>query len=217
MISCALITSASPAIIDDGVGSILKSLARLDIEDDTIVVFTSDHGDMMGDHGLMLKGFMHYRGTLQPPLVIADPTRTPGRTESLAGSIDVAPTLLELAGLPVYDGIQGHSLAPILGDPSAVVRDHLLIEDDLPAGLASLVPIPEKTRTVIGDGIKYTRHSSGEEQLFAIVSDPDETSPIHQSDPARRARGMASPAWPTRRSDEEYAMTTQCGADGQVS
>lgn len=187
---CIAATYGAVEMIDHGVGQMLATLERLGIEDNTIVVFTSDHGDMMGDHGLMLKGFMHYRGTLQPPLVIADPRKAPGQTASLAGSIDIASTLLDLAGLPEYDGIQGQSLVPILDDPSAAVRDHLLIEDDLPAETARRVPIPEKTRTVIGYGMKYTRHSNGEEQLFDLVNDPDEMSPIHQRDAGRRATAM---------------------------
>ena len=55
-------------MIDEGVGRIMQTLNQLGIEDNTLVVFTSDHGDMMGEHGLFLKGFMHHRGTLQVPL-----------------------------------------------------------------------------------------------------------------------------------------------------
>ncbi len=178
-------------MIDDGIGKLLAAIERLGQTNDTIVVFTTDHGDMMGDHGLMIKGFMHYRGTLQVPLVIADPTKAAARTSSLAGSIDLAPTLLDLAGIRPYDGIQGRSLVPVLDDPEATVRSHVLIEDDISAALARLVPIPEKTRTVIGDdGTKYTRHTTGEEQLFDLVADPDEMSPIHHLDADRRTRAL---------------------------
>ena len=188
---CIAATYGMIEMIDDGVGRILAQLDALGQADDTIIVFTSDHGDMMGDHGLMTKGFMHYLSTLQPPLVIADPTRSANRTASLAGSIDLAPTLLDLAGLPHYDGIQGTSLAPLLDDPTATVRSHVLVEDDLPAALAAFVPVPEKTRTVIGhDGTKYTRHSSGDEQLFDLAADHDESTPLHHRDGARRARAV---------------------------
>ena len=77
------------SMIDEGVGRILARLDQLGVRDDTIVVFTSDHGDMMGDHGLFLKGFMHYRGSLQVPMVIAVPGIEPGRTTALASSIDL--------------------------------------------------------------------------------------------------------------------------------
>ena len=65
-------------MIDDRVGQILACLEASGQAENTIVVFTSDHGDMMGDHGLFLKGFMHYRGTLQVPLVIRAPGVVPG-------------------------------------------------------------------------------------------------------------------------------------------
>ena len=178
-------------MIDDGVGKILRRLERAGQANNTIIVFTSDHGDMMGDHGLMTKGFMHYRGTLQPPFVIADPTYAAGRTSSLAGSIDLAPTLLDLAGLQHYDGIQGQSLVPTLTDSSAAVRSHVLVEDDLPAAIAAVAQIPEKTRTVVGaDGSKYTRHSSGDEQLFDLIQDPAEIEPLHHLGGERRARAV---------------------------
>lgn len=184
-------TYGSIEMIDDGVGQILAAVERLGQTDRTIVVFTSDHGDMMGDHGLMVKGFMPYRGVQQVPLVIADPTRRADRTSSLAGSVDLAPTLLDLAGLAAYDGIQGRSLVPVLDKASTQVHEHLLIEDDVPDGLAAIAPIPARCRTVLGtDGTKYTRHSSGEEQLFDLVADPDETTPLLDRDPVRRTHAL---------------------------
>ncbi|MCP4083791.1 MAG: sulfatase-like hydrolase/transferase [Actinomycetia bacterium] len=177
-------------MIDDRVGQILAAVERLDQTRDTIVVFTSDHGDMMGDHGLMLKGSMHYQGTLRVPIVIADPRRDPARTTSLASSVDLGPTLLDLAGLAGYDGIQGTSLTPVLDDASVAVRDHVLVEDDLPHALAeSRGTSPAKNRTIVAaDGLKYSRHSTGEDQLFDLVADPHEMTPIQRTDSARRAQ-----------------------------
>ena len=178
-------------MIDDRVGAILAAVEELGQTDDTIVVFTADHGDMMGDHGLMLKGQMHYRGTLQVPMVVVDPARPAARTGSLADSIDLGPTLLELAGIEGYDGIQGVSLVPILDDPSASVRDHALIEDDYPRAVAAGRRMPNKTRTIVcDDGLKYTRHNTGEDQLFDLVADRDETTSLSPSDPGRRAVAM---------------------------
>ena len=178
-------------MIDDAVGPIMAAIDRLGQDEDTIVVFTSDHGDMMGDHGLLLKGYLHFKGTLQPPLVILDPTRSPQRTSSLVSSLDLGPTLLDLAGLAPYDGIQGRSVVPILDDASASVRDVVLIEDDMPTLLAGFAGVPAKTRTVVDvDGSKYTRHSTGEDMLFDLTVDPDEVQPLSGRDPARRAAMM---------------------------
>lgn len=174
-------------LIDDCVGQILAEVEHVGAAQNTIVVFTSDHGDMMGDHGLMLKGCMHYRGTLQVPMVIVDPDQSPGRSAALASSIDIGPTLLELAGLDGYHGIQGVSLVSLLADPKSTVRDSVLIEDDVPATAVSWTGMPHKTRTLLADGMKLTRHSTGEEQLFDLGSDPDELSPLTPGHATRRA------------------------------
>lgn len=173
-------------MIDDRIGQILAAIERLGQTDDTIVVFTSDHGDMMGDHGLLLKGFMHYRGTLQVPMVVVDPRCEPGRTSSLASSIDLGPTLLELAGLTGYHGIQGHSLVPILDDKHATVRDNVLIEDDLD------VPVERATfatsiRTLITSTHRYTRYNTGEDGLYELHTDDDERTNLSAHEPALRA------------------------------
>lgn len=174
-------------MIDDRVGQILAAIERLDQTKDTIVVFTADHGDMMGDHHLILKGRMHYKGTLQVPMVVVDPTRAANRSSSLAGSIDLNSTLLDLGGLAAYDGIQGTSLVPLMDDPTTSVRDHVLVEDDLPDALAAQRRTPPKLRTIVTDSLKYTRFGNGEDQLFDLEEDPNELTHIGGSDPARRS------------------------------
>ncbi len=174
-------------MIDDRIGQILQTLVECGAADNTIVVFTSDHGDMMGDHGLFLKGFMHYRGTLQVPMMIHAPGRFACRTNALASSIDLGPTLMELCGVNAYDGVQGYSLAPMLGDADAAVRDYVLIEDDLADVTAKLTPIPAKTRTLITPTYRYTRNSTGEQQLFDLLNDPDEMRDLKAVDTAKRA------------------------------
>lgn len=175
--------------IDDGLGQILATVDDLGQTDDTVVILTSDHGDMMGDHGLMLKGFMPYRGTQQVPCVVAAPGRSPARTTSLASSIDLGPTILDLCAADHYDGIQGHSLVPVLDDPTATVRDHVLIEDDCPPGMAA-GRIPTRTRTVVTPGFRYTRNDHGGELLFDTTVDPDEVDNLAPRYPDRRAAGV---------------------------
>ncbi|MDH3684061.1 MAG: sulfatase-like hydrolase/transferase, partial [Acidimicrobiia bacterium] len=177
-------------MIDDGIGKILAAVEATGGADNTIVVFTSDHGDMMGDHGLMMKGFMPYRGTQQVPLVIATPDHDPARTSSLASSIDLGPTLLDLCGLPLFDGVQGRSLRPLLDDPTATVRDHVLVEDDCPPALAAGRLTPEKSRTVVTPTLRFTRNSRGEELLFDIDHDPDELQNLASVDSTRRSEAI---------------------------
>ncbi|MEM7325147.1 MAG: sulfatase-like hydrolase/transferase, partial [Actinomycetota bacterium] len=178
--------------IDDGVGRILAAIEALGQLDNTIVVFTADHGDMMGDHGLLLKGFMPFRGIQQIPMLIVDPRTPPaerqGRTASLASSIDLSPTLMDLCDIPVHDGVQGRSLSPILADASDRVRDHVLIEDDVRAAMAGLMRIPHRIRTVVSDdGMKFTRYSSGETMLFDLAADPHEQDERSHVDPTATA------------------------------
>ncbi len=118
--------------LDAGIGRILDAVDRLGATDDTIVVFTSDHGDMMGDHGLMLKLIMHFQGCLRVPLIVKTPGGTGARTSSLAASIDLPHTLLDLCGVAEFQGMQGVSLGPILDDPTAAVREAVLDRGRLP-------------------------------------------------------------------------------------
>ncbi len=159
-------------LIDQGVGELMQTLERTGVADETIVVFTSDHGDMFGDHGLMLKHALHYEGCTRVPFVIAHPDRAGVRTRQLASSIDLAPTILELAGVPAYHGLQGVSLVPTLGEPTVSVRESVLIEEDEPedwvgAGHAL------RMRTLVtarGRITTYRGHDHGE--LFDHEADP---------------------------------------------
>ncbi len=171
-------------MIDDRVGQIVAAIERVGQLDNTIIVFTSDHGDMMGDHGLLLKGFMHYRGTLQVPMVIADPRSSAGRTTSLSSSIDLGSTLMERCGIEPHHGIQGVSLAPLLDDPNAAVRDSVLIEDDIdrPPGRG-----PTSIRTLITNTHRYSRYNSGEDGLYELGTDDDERTNHSATNPQLRS------------------------------
>ena len=110
---------ASISFLDDQVGQLLRALEETNLKRDTIVVFTSDHGFHLGEHGLWAKT-SNFERDARVPLIIADPSkvRSHGRhTRALAELLDLFPTLTELAGLPT-PGIQdGHSLAPVLDNP----------------------------------------------------------------------------------------------------
>lgn len=77
---------------------------------DTLVVVTADHGEGLGDGGEQTHGFLLHDGTLHVPLVMAGPGVPPGREDAVVSHVDLAPTLLALAGLPLHDGLQGRSL-----------------------------------------------------------------------------------------------------------
>jgi arylsulfatase len=103
-------------LIDDQVGRIMESLERSGQLDNTIVIFMSDHGELLGDHGMYLKGPHFYEVSVRVPLIVSWPARMSGgrRISSLVELVDLAPTLIEAAGLPIYPGMQGKSLWPLL-------------------------------------------------------------------------------------------------------
>jgi arylsulfatase A-like enzyme len=119
------------SMIDDAVGRLLAKLSELGMAEDTIVIFTSDHGDMMGDHGLMLKHGFAYESLIRVPFVWDDPQGGPtGRTDLLSGSIDIGATVLGRLGLAPPNGVQGFDLMPAVRDGGAPLREAMLVEED---------------------------------------------------------------------------------------
>jgi len=102
--------------IDAWVGRLIDTLEETGQRDNTVIVFTSDHGEMLGDHGLIYKGCRFYEGAVRVPLIWNGPGL---REQNLVANglvelLDVAPTLLDLAGIDIPDYMQGQSLAPVL-------------------------------------------------------------------------------------------------------
>ena len=119
------------ALVDTQVGRILDHLRKNGDLERTIVVFTSDHGDMMGAHRLMEKGhLLHYEEALRIPLLISHPhVRDATRNENLVSVVDFAPSLAELAGVPWRTETVGMSFAGMVGRSSASpTRDHVTAE-----------------------------------------------------------------------------------------
>jgi arylsulfatase A-like enzyme len=110
---------ASIAMIDDVVGRLLATLDRTGQREHTIVVFTSDHGDFMTEHGLVRKGASLYDSLVRVPLFVSYPGAIqPGTVcDDLVSTIDVYPTLVQLMGLPLLPGRGGQPLPVITGEP----------------------------------------------------------------------------------------------------
>lgn len=172
--------------MDDQVGRILTGLKSLGLEDDTVVVFTSDHGDFMGDHGLILKQGLHYQGVIRVPFIWADPAGIAGRRSDVpGGSIDIAQTILNRAGVAAAAGMQGFDIAGAAATGKQPGRAGLMIEEDCP-GLHIDMDFGLRTWTLIHDGWRLTR-ILGEEtgELFDRNTDPHEMNNLW-SDPAAR-------------------------------
>ncbi|RME90215.1 MAG: acetylglucosamine-6-sulfatase, partial [Verrucomicrobia bacterium] len=112
--------------IDVAVGMIRQALEEAGVANNTVVIYTSDNGFLCGAHGYASK-VLPYEESSRVPLIVYDP-RHPGggrRSRALTGNVDIAPTLLELAGVPVPPGIDGRSLLPLCRDPGATIHEHL--------------------------------------------------------------------------------------------
>ncbi|MCA9840136.1 MAG: sulfatase-like hydrolase/transferase [Trueperaceae bacterium] len=104
------------AQIDDQFGRLLEGMASLKQLDNTVIIFCSDHGEMLGDHGLLFKGCRFYEGLVRVPLIISWPARfkTDMQSDALVELLDMSATILDIAGIAAPEAMQGKSLLPIL-------------------------------------------------------------------------------------------------------
>ncbi len=115
------------SMIDDRVGRILAALDARGLTDDTLIVFTSDHGEMLGDHKLIRKGPVPYRQLLNVPLIVAGPNIEPGTRSQFTSHLDAKATILEQLGINGSPG-DGVSFANLLKNANGTTRDHLYAE-----------------------------------------------------------------------------------------
>ena len=169
------LTYGSVALIDYSIGEILSTLKKLGYADNTIVMYSSDHGDLMGDHGLLFKGPCPYNGVLHLPLIWKVPGLTkPGVCESLITSIDIPKTILNLLHIKERHqppDMQGFNMTPILLDPNKKVRDCVFIENDEEVG-----SLEARLRHLVTEDYKLTIYEGFEDHgdLFDRKNDPDE-------------------------------------------
>ncbi|NIM48009.1 MAG: sulfatase-like hydrolase/transferase [Gemmatimonadales bacterium] len=116
--------------VDEGLGRILTTLDERGMLDHTLVLFTSDNGFFYGEHGLSLERRLPYEESIRNPLLIRYPPLVSSgtRVSELVLTVDIAPTVLEAAGAPIGDHIQGRSLMPLFGGESTAWRQSLLVE-----------------------------------------------------------------------------------------
>lgn len=156
---------ASVSLMDAQVGRLLNALARLELEEDTIVVFTSDHGYHLGEHGWWQKTTL-FEESARVPLIVAGPgVPAAGRsTAALAELVDLYPTLAELAGLKSPGWLAGRSLVPALEDPEASVKQ------------AALTQLRSDSFSIRTDRFRYTEWQGGKggAELYDHRKDPGE-------------------------------------------
>jgi arylsulfatase len=169
------------ALIDDEVGRVLATLDQQGLAGNTLVIFTSDHGEMLGDHQLLLKGPLLYEGAVRVPLILRWPGQLPAgeRRPELVQWLDLTPTFLDAAGLPPLPRQQGQSLLPLArGDDSATGRGWALCEYrdsghpyDPPVHVTMLRY--DRYKLIVHHGAPATcRARTGE--LYDLAADPQE-------------------------------------------
>ena len=123
---------ASISFMDAQVGRVVAALDRLGLTDQTVIVFTSDHGYHLGDHGLWQKRSLFERSARVPLIIAAPGAKANGQsTRSIAELLDVYPTLAGLAGLSVPSYLDGRNQQPVLNDVTATVRTSAISQSGL--------------------------------------------------------------------------------------
>lgn len=179
----------SIAFIDEQIGRVLRAVHELGLDKDTVILFTSDHGDFAGDHQLLLKGPLHYRSVVRAPLIWCDPASEASRVDpGLYSAIDLAPTILDRAGLEGYNGIQGLSFLPAVTDGLSIARDAVLIEEE---GQRTILGFdsPVRMRTLITQDYRFSLYDGVDwGELYDLSLDPHEQHNLWDDDQYRAVR-----------------------------
>jgi len=151
------------AQIDHAIGRVLAALDARGLTGDTMVIFTADHGDYMGDHQMMLKGPIHYEALVRVPLIVHGPGFPAGAVvDAPVGTIDILPTVLRSCGQPVPPTVEGR---PLLDG----AREWILTEDDMLRGMLEF-------RTLTTRRYRITRNENDPNggELYDLAEDPGE-------------------------------------------
>ncbi|WP_108780812.1 choline-sulfatase [Pontivivens insulae] len=189
---------ANISYLDDKVGEILDVLERT--RQEAAILFVSDHGDMLGERGLWFKMSM-FEGSSRVPLMIAAPGMAPGHVSTPVSTIDVCPTLAQLAGVSMEETApwtEGKSLFSVVD--GSTTRGPVAIEYAAEASYAPLICLRDER-------YKYVRCELDPEQLFDLENDPHELTnlanePAH-ADALTRLRDLADHRWDLSRFDDE--------------
>jgi arylsulfatase A-like enzyme len=185
-------------LVDRSVGTILQSLEENGLAEDTIVVYTSDHGEMAGDHGILGKTVL-YEEAIRVPLLLRVPAmgREQRRVEGNFSHIDLLPTLLELLGEPLPNHLQGTSRASVLNGTESLAENHVTIQwnnrdgHPLPGEAEVNREMSTPWRSVISpDRWKLNLSAHDQCELYDLNTDPAELVNLYD-DPGQQDRVQA--------------------------
>ncbi len=184
-------------LVDRSVAQILEALDESGKADDTLVIFTSDHGELMGDHGILGKTLM-YEESIKVPMLLRAPMldAPPRRIGGQFSHIDLVPTLLDLLGLAAPDHLPGQSRVPVLCGQADLTANDVFVEwsgadGHPPASIGEAEPnrsLVHPLRTVVAaDGWKLNLYDQGQGELYDLKADPHELENLYHR-PAHQAR-----------------------------
>jgi choline-sulfatase len=220
---CGMISEA-----DELFGKVIQRLKDLNVFDDFVVVFQSDHGDMLGNHGIWEK-YVFFEEALRAPLMVSYPAASwaPKTVRGPVSHLDLYPTLCDLAGIPHPDELDGVSLAPCLTDHQTEAEPRVIYSE-----LDCYSLLDEKKRHRWGQGrqlmirdgdLKFATYQipGWPDQLFDLAADPKERNNLAgdaaQADVVRRFRKLANafweqarrPAFPVKEGDWFFQKTVE--------
>jgi len=164
---------ASVSYMDAQVGRVLNTIKEEGLEDNTIIIFTSDHGFHLGEHDFWMKVSLHEE-SVRVPMIIKVPGKKPTVCNSFVELLDLYPTIAELAGLKTSKHIQGKSLTKVLDNPEIEVRD---MSFSVSQGGKSFL-----LRTNKWAYIQYNENASAGIELFDMVNDPKQFENLAKQD-----------------------------------
>jgi arylsulfatase A-like enzyme len=180
--------AAMMASVDEGVGALLEALERRGTLDDTLILFLGDNGFFFGEHGLQAeRRFAYEEGIRTPFFVRYPPLARPGTTlEPMVLALDIAPTMLELAGGTPAPHIQGRSLVPLLRGRARRWRTSFLVEYFNESAFPWLVGMSYKAVRTERHKLIHWIHKDGVDELYDLEQDPYEMTNVI-ADPAQAA------------------------------
>lgn len=195
---------AMVASVDDGVRRILDALERTGLREDTIVVFTADHGDFAGEHGMTRKGGLFYDCLIRVPLIVSWPGRVPegAREASPVNLVDLVPTLLRLQGLPVPREMQGEPLPTVTDAPPREATVSEYGAGGAPCTLDDLDQLPEAHGLAASQATLRWREAEGRRKAVRTHRHTYVTDPMgdvdelydHETDPFELRNLAGDPA-----------------------
>jgi iduronate 2-sulfatase len=172
---------AALSYMDAQLGRVLDALDETGLARNTIVVLWGDHGWHLGDHGMWCK-HTNYEQAARIPLIVAAPGGMAGvKTASLAESVDLYPTLCELAGLSAPEGLDGASFAPVLQDPAAATKDFIV--HVYPRGKRIGRAVRTERYRLVEWKVPGEPADSAELELYDYQADPGETKNLADKEP----------------------------------